>query len=88
VDRARHWTDLIEALTFMSKEFDKEAVHFSSVESLARSLTDEDRQRQVDGLRSVRALLLESYPDSDALSFAIERLDRAISALQGRHTKH
>ena len=72
----------------MSKECDKEAVNFSSVESLARSLTDEDRQRQVDGLRSVRALLLESYPDSDVLSSAIERLDNAISALQVRHTKH
>jgi hypothetical protein len=72
----------------MSKECDKKAVHFSSVESLARSLTDEERQQQVDGLRSVRALLLESYPDSDVLSSAIERLDNAISALQVRHTKH
>jgi hypothetical protein len=72
----------------MSKECDKEAVHFSFVESLARSLTDEERQQQVDGLRSVRALLLESYPDSHVLSSAIERLDHAISALQVRHTKH
>jgi hypothetical protein len=72
----------------MSKECDKEAVHFSSAESLARSLTDEESQQQVDGLRSVRALLLESYPDSDVLSSAIERLDHAISALQVRHTKH
>jgi hypothetical protein len=72
----------------MSKECDKEAVHFGSVESLARSLTDEERQQQVDGLRSVRALLLESYPDSDVLSSAIQRLDNAINALQLRHTKH
>jgi hypothetical protein len=72
----------------MSKERDKKAVHFSSVESLARSLTDEERQQQVDGLLSARALLLESYPDSDVLSFAIQRLDDAISALQVRHIKH
>jgi hypothetical protein len=71
----------------MSKECDKEAVHFSTVESLAGSLTDEQRQQQVDGLRSARALLLENYLDSDVLSFAIERLDNAISALQLRDTK-
>ena len=72
----------------MSKACDKEPVHFSSVESLARSLTDEERQQQVDGLRSVRALLLKSYPDSDVLSLALERLDNAISALEVRDTQH
>jgi hypothetical protein len=71
----------------MSKECDKEAVHFSTVESLASSLTDEERQQQVDRLRSARALLLENYLDSDVLSFAIERLDNAINALQVRDTK-